>query len=166
MLEVAMNLGARARGDIMINTCVSVACVAAVLCLGGCAAGGTASSAPEDVGQNSVALKLDNEGTALSESAAVGACSNGLGTVTGTLTTTGSVDSADVTISLINGPVVNAFTVQPQDFVHDGRIKTFSIDFQFLSGLYSFEVCATQSGSQGRTQKAICEVITFRVSCD
>jgi hypothetical protein len=149
----------------MIQKCVSVACVAAALCLGGCTAGG-GGAAPEDTGRSSLELKLDNEGTALSGAAVVGPCSNGRATVTGTLTTTGSVDSADVTIALVNGPVVNAFTVQPQDFVHDGRIKTFSIDFLFFSGSYSFEVCATQSGSQGRTQKATCEVVTFRVSCD
>jgi len=81
------------------------------------------------------------------------------------LTTTGSVDSVDATISVLNGPVVQAFTIEPQDFEHSGRDKSFSKTFFFVNGSYAFEVCGTQSGAQGRTSKGVCATYVFTVAC-
>lgn len=84
------------------------------------------------------------------------------------LTTTGSVDSALVYLSIDSSEPVHAGTINPQDFVHTGRIKTAEslLTNTLTNGEHTIQACFTQSGAQGRPSKATCaEPVTFTVDC-
>jgi len=98
-------------------------------------------------------------------------CNGGTGSVTlaGTLTTTGSVDSAEITASVNGGAATQVGVINPQDFVHDGRVKTaeYSVTIDGLpNGTNTIQVCFDQSGSQGREPKHTCaDVVVVVVNC-
>lgn len=84
------------------------------------------------------------------------------------LTTTGSVDSAIVYISIDAEEPFQAATIAPQDFVHNGRIKTAEgiTTHTLTNGEHTIQACFVQSGSQGRRSKSTCaEPVTFTVDC-
>lgn len=76
----------------------------------------------------------------------------------GTVTTTGSVDSVIITAAVDGGAPVEMGLIRPQDFEHDGRIKTaaYALSLSLPNGEHSIQVCFTQSGSQGREPKMTC----------
>ena len=88
--------------------------------------------------------------------------------LSGTLTSTGSVDSADITYSINGGGAVPAGVINPQDFVHSGRTKTapYNVTLTLPDGIYSVEICFTQSGAQGRLPKQDCTTVAFQVNCN
>lgn len=86
----------------------------------------------------------------------------------GTLTSTGSVDSAIITVSVDGGEATQMGIIQPEDFSHDGRIKTasYALSLSLANGEHSVQVCFTQSGSQGREPKQVCAApVTVVVDC-
>ena len=88
--------------------------------------------------------------------------------VAGTLTTTGSVDSAELSASVDGRPGRVVGTVPPRAFSHDGRSKTasFGVQVRVESGRHQVRLCATQSGAQGREPKQVCaEVLEVVVEC-
>ncbi|MDY7229610.1 hypothetical protein [Hyalangium rubrum] len=88
--------------------------------------------------------------------------------IAGTVTTTGSVDSVIITASIDGGDRVQMGLIQPQDFLHDGRIKTagYALSVSLPNGEHTVQVCFTQSGSQGREPKETCAApITVVVDC-
>lgn len=88
--------------------------------------------------------------------------------ITGTVTTTGSVDSVIITASINGGAPAQMGTIRPQDFSHDGRNKTagYALSLSLPNGEHTIQVCFTQSGSQGREPKATCaELLTVIVDC-
>lgn len=100
-----------------------------------------------------------NSGTGLCATAQT-RCVDGVLTVSGTLASSGSVDSAVVTLE--DGSEVQIGTLQPQDFIHDGRVKfacfEFGVDLEELQidPAEIDKVCFTQSGAQGREPKRTC----------
>jgi hypothetical protein len=98
-------------------------------------------------------------------------CNDGTGSVIieGTLTTTGSVDSAEIRASVNGAAETLLGTIEPQDFIHDGRVKwaPYSITIDGLpNGTNTVEVCFYQSGSQGREPKQTCaDVVVVVVDC-
>jgi len=95
--------------------------------------------------------------------------SSATATITGTLTTTGSVDSAEIHATIDGAGDTIVGTIQPQDFVHDGRIKTaaYSVSLTIPNGTHTIGICFVQSGSQGRTPKETCaDPITVTVACE
>ena len=116
--------------------------------------------------------KGDN-GTALSATASAGevTCTSPEGgsvTVSGVLTTTGAVDSAEIRVSVDGGASTLRGIIQPRDFVHDGRYKNaaYSLDFDLSNGTHTISVCFVQSGSQGREPKQVCAApVTVVVDC-
>lgn len=88
--------------------------------------------------------------------------------VTGTVTTSGSVDSVDLLASLdgAEGQVVGH--IDPQDFVHRGRYKdaAYTVSVNVPTGQHSLTLCFVQSGAQGRDEKQVCaEAISLDVGC-
>lgn len=79
-------------------------------------------------------------------------------TVTSQLNSTGSVDSADVTLSIDGAAAISVGTIYPGDFVHDGRIKTaaYSDTLTLANGTHTLTYCFIQSGSRGREPKTTC----------
>jgi hypothetical protein len=109
---------------------LSVSCALALLS----ACGGVEEELPE-LAQRKDAIKAsrvtEDNGTSLSATAAVTAntCTSeeeAQVDLAGTVTSTGSVDSVIITASIDGGAPVQMGTLQPQDFSHDGRIKTAS----------------------------------------
>jgi len=104
----------------------------------------------------------ENAGTRLSvETQAQGQCRDARGgdvEVSGTILTTGSVDSVEVTASLNGGAQISLATVSPQSFEHNGREKTaaFSASIEVPTGAHDVVVCLTQSGAKGRDTKKTC----------
>jgi len=97
-------------------------------------------------------------------------CNGETGTVTieGTLSTTGSVDSAEIRASIDGAPETLVGIIDPQDFIHDGRLKTapYSITVDLPNGTHTVEVCFYQSGSGGRPPKSTCaETLVVVVEC-
>ena len=97
-------------------------------------------------------------------------CNGDTGTVTieGTLTTTGSVDSAEIRATINGGTPTVVGIIEPEDFVHNGRIKTaqYSVTIELPSGTNSVSICFYQSGSQGRDPKQTCaETLVVVVDC-
>ncbi len=98
-------------------------------------------------------------------------CSETGGTATfdGVVTTTGSVDSVEVTAQLDGGARQLLLTLLPQDFNHDGRVKTasYSVSLSGLAdGTHSVVLCFTESGAQGREPKEYCTAaISVTVAC-
>jgi hypothetical protein len=76
----------------------------------------------------------------------------------GTLTTTGSVDSAEITVVVDGGAETLVGIIEPDDFEHNGREKSadYSFDLTLSEGSHSVTVCFTQSGAQGREPKRVC----------
>jgi hypothetical protein len=114
-----------------------------------------------------------DQGTSLSATAAVTAttCTSEQEAqvdLSATLTTTGSVDSALITVSVDGGEATQVGSIQPQDFSHDGRIKTASsaLSVSLANGEHTVLVCYTQSGAQGREPKQTCAApVTVTVDC-
>jgi hypothetical protein len=97
-------------------------------------------------------------------------CNGDTGSVTieGTLTTTGSVDSAEIEATINGGATTVVGTIEPEDFVHDGRVKTasYSITIDLPEGTNTVSICFDQSGSQGREPKYTCaETLIVVVDC-
>jgi hypothetical protein len=97
-------------------------------------------------------------------------CNGDTGTVTieGTLSTTGSVDSAEIRASIDGAAETLVGVIDPEDFVHDGRLKVaaYSISIDLPSGTHEVSVCFYQSGSQGREPKQTCaETLVVVVDC-
>lgn len=115
----------------------------------------------------------NDNGTGLSASCTPGdvqctSDSGGTVTLSGTVTSTGSVDSVVITASINGGEETQVGLIEPTDFSHDGRIKTvsYSVTLTLDNGTYSVELCFTQSGAQGRKPKRVCTApITITVDC-
>lgn len=88
-------------------------------------------------------------------------------TLSTTLFTNGSVDSAEVWLSVDDGPAAQIGVIQPQDFVHDGRIKSapFAGEVSLSNGEHSLTLCFEQSGAKGRTPKRVCGTVEVSVAC-
>jgi hypothetical protein len=115
-----------------------------------------------------------DNGTELTATATASApvCSND-GTaqvaLSGTVTSTGSVDSVDITAAIDGGTPSLVGTLEPQDFVHSGRDKTadYSVSLSLANGTHEVVLCFTQSGAQGREPKQFCtDPITVVVACE
>jgi hypothetical protein len=87
------------------------------------------------------------------------------------LESTGAVDSAEIWF-YVDGPngapetANHLGTINPQDWVHDGRDKFSGAGFSlgnFAPGTYSAHICAVQSGAQGRNDKCTCSAFTLTV---
>lgn len=117
----------------------------------------------------------DDNGTELTATGAVTSqVCNGDGsatvTLSGVVTSTGSRDSVEVYLSIDGGTDALVYTIQPQDFSNDGRIKTasYSITVTLPPGTHTAMLCFVQSGSQGRTPKKYClpAPLTITVACN
>jgi hypothetical protein len=124
--------------------------------------------------QQSAVAQRDDQGTEIFAGTATVVdqeCNGGTGSVTieGTLTTTGSVDSAEILATINGGTATQVGVIEPEDFVHDGRTKTasYSVTIDGLpNGSNTIEICFNQSGSQGREPKYTCaEVLVVVVAC-
>jgi len=119
-----------------------------------------------------VAQVAGNSGTGLATTldAAVQCLTSGSATATleGVLTTTGSVDSVEITLSVDAGAPVSAGLIAPESFAHAGRIKTapYSVPVSLAAGAHTVRVCLRQSGADGRPSKAVCAETTVDVSCN
>lgn len=84
-----------------------------------------------------------------------------------TLITSGSVDSAQVMLSVDDGDAVQIGIIQPQDFAHDGRIKTadFAGEVSLSNGTHTLTLCFVQSGDKGRAPKRVCGSVEVTVAC-
>ena len=88
--------------------------------------------------------------------------------IAGVLTTTGSVDSAIITVSVDGAEATQVGVINPQDFSRGGREKSapYALTLSLANGEHSVSVCFTQSGAQGREPKAVCaETIVVVVDC-
>ncbi len=105
--------------------------------------------------------QLDN-GTRLSASPVGTARCDGEGnasvTFTGTVTTTGSVDSVELVASIDGAEDLQVGEIDPQDFIHRGRFKdaAYSVSVPVPAGEHEVVLCFTQSGAQGREEKQAC----------
>lgn len=83
------------------------------------------------------------------------------------LVTSGSVDSAEVMLSVDGGEAVQIGVIEPQDFVHDGRMKTadWSGEISLGNGDHQVVLCFVQSGAKGRTPKQTCGLVDVSVDC-
>lgn len=88
--------------------------------------------------------------------------------IDGELTSTGSVDSAIITVSVDGGEATQVGVINPKDFSRGGRVKTapYALSLALPNGEHSVEVCFIQSGAQGRNPKGICaDAVTAVVDC-
>jgi hypothetical protein len=89
--------------------------------------------------------------------------------LTGVLETTGSVDSALVTLSVNGAAPTTIDVIPPGGFIdRDGRIKDapFVESVTLDNGTHTLQLCFVQSGSQGREEKKVCtDVLTVVVDC-
>lgn len=117
---------------------------------------GVASSAQAQ-GDNGTALSatgtLDSVECTSTEEATV--------SLSGVLTSTGSVDSAIITASVNGGEPVEMGIINSEDFSRGGRVKTasYAVSLSLPNGTHSVELCFTQSGSQGREPKRACVTV-------
>lgn len=134
---------------------------------------GCAVSTNEPVETSTLAAKPDTAGTALcvtaqaSEPVCVDVGEAEV-TVSGVLTSTGAVDSAEVTVSIDGEPPAVIDTIEPGDFEHDGREKhaAYSYDFKLPDGTHTIELCFEQSGAHGNPDKAVCtEAVVVVIDC-
>ena len=115
----------------------------------------------------------DDEGTILEGTATAGpvTCAGTTGgtvDISGTIHTTGSVDSVQVTAGINGGAASQVLVLGPQDFNHEGRHKyaTYSVNLSLPNGTNTVEICFVQSGSQGREPKQVCAApVTVVVDC-
>jgi hypothetical protein len=87
----------------------------------------------------------------------------------GTVTSTGSVDSVEITATVDGSTPTQVGTIEPQDFSGSGRDKTadYSVSLSLGSGTHEVALCFTQSGAQGREPKQFCtDPITVVIACD
>ncbi len=152
--------------------------VSALACLSPIACSGPEEQAPEpsELRQSRAALsdnkEQDDNGTRLSASPVGATRCEGEGApsvnITGTVTTTGSVDSVELVASIdgAEGQVVGE--IAPQDFVHRGRFKdaAYTVQVSVPAGQHTLTMCFVQSGAQGREEKQVCaEAISLDVNC-
>lgn len=116
---------------------------------------------------------LNDKGTSLSASAGVPSIecineSEALVEFVTAITTTGSVDSAEIWTSLNKGEAEISGWIEPQDFVHNKRYKTAGNSFSEIlpDGSYTVDSCYVQSGAGGRLPKKTCApTVGFKVDC-
>lgn len=85
-----------------------------------------------------------------------------------TVTTSGSVDSAEIRTSIDGNAADTMGWIDPQSFAHNGRFKTAVSSFSqvFQNGSHTVSSCYVQSGADGRTTKQICAGSSaFTVDC-
>lgn len=121
----------------------------------------------------STATTQTDDGTALSATAQLDSvtCSKGNGTaaLSGTVSTTGSVDSVEISAQVDGGAAANVGVIEPQAFQHDGRVKTaaYAVNVSLADGTHQVTLCFTQSGAQGRTPKQVCAApVSVSVACE
>jgi hypothetical protein len=88
--------------------------------------------------------------------------------ITGTVTTTGSVDSVELFASIDDAPGTAVGVINPQDFVHRGRYKdaAYTVSVAVPAGEHTLTMCFIQSGAQGREEKQVCApAISLNVNC-
>ena len=155
----------------MRTTKMTVGCVV-LAALWGCMGG--SDGAEENVSNTLLSAQgTDDNGTELSATSEASdpVCLDGdtaTVNVSGLLTTTGSVDSAEISVSVDGGEGTAMGTIEPQDFEHHGRVKDapYSLDFTLENGTHTIDVCFTQSGAQGREPKQVCApTVTVVVDC-
>lgn len=86
----------------------------------------------------------------------------------GLVSTTGSVDSVEITASVDGGPAGQVGVILPQEFEHAGRNKVaaYAVMIEITNGTHTVEFCFTQSGEQGRLPKTTCAApVTVVVEC-
>lgn len=135
--------------------------------------GGTPSEGISIEDKTATGVTPDDNGTELSARATAGGptcsgTSGGTVPVSGTVTTTGAVDSVNITASIDGNTATQVGTILPQDFSHEGRYKTanYSVSVTVPNGTHVVEMCFIQSGSQGREPKKVCVTISVTVSCE
>jgi len=154
---------------------LSVCCALSILAACGPA---TEEEQVQELSQSQQAVKAGaaaqgDQGTSLSATAATTAltCTSeeeAQVDIGGVVTSTGSVDSVIITASINGGAPAQMGLIRPQDFSHDGRIKTasYSLSLNLPNGEHTVQVCFTQSGSQGREPKQTCAApVTVVVDC-
>jgi hypothetical protein len=79
-------------------------------------------------------------------------------TLSGLVTTTGSVDSVELVASVDGAEDVLVGEIAPQAFIHRGRFKDapFSVSVPVPAGQHEVTLCFVQSGAQGREEKQAC----------
>lgn len=114
----------------------------------------------------------DDNGTRLSASPVGATRCEGEGApsvnITGTVTTTGSVDSVELIASIDGAEGTVVGDIDPQDFVHRGRFKdaAYTVRVSVPAGQHTLTMCFVQSGAQGREEKQVCaEAISLDVGC-
>jgi len=145
-----------------------------VLAAAGCADPPDIGGQTSDSTGISPLLRHDDEGTALTATATASApvCrDDGTARVTfaGSVTSTGSVDSVEITAEVDGGAPTQIGTIAPQDFRHSGRnkIADYSASLSLDNGSHDIVLCFTQSGAQGREPKQLCtDPITVVVACE
>lgn len=113
-----------------------------------------------------------DDGTALTATADLSTvtCAAGSGTaaLAGTVSTTGSVDSVEISAQVDGAAAAQVGLIDPQDFTHDGRTKSasYSVNVPLANGSHQVVLCFTQSGAQGRAPKEVCAApVTVDVAC-
>lgn len=78
--------------------------------------------------------------------------------ITGTVQSTGSVDSVEISAAIDGGSRIAIGVIDPQDFVKDGKIKTapYQAAVALGNGEHTVIFCFTQSGAKGREPKESC----------
>lgn len=118
----------------------------------------------------SVSINNGTKLTAASDTATIQCINNysAMVDISTTITSSGSVDSAEIRNSIDgNTPILTGW-VDPQDFVHNGRFKTAVSSFTqvFNNGSHNYTSCYTQSGADGRISKQVCAPsVNFDVNC-
>jgi hypothetical protein len=116
----------------------------------------------------------NDDGTRLTATATAGGpvCrDDGTAQVTfrGAVTSTGSVDSVEITAAIDGGAPTQIGVIEPQDFTHSGRNKVadYAASLSLDNGSHEIVLCFTQSGAQGREPKQFCtDPITVVVACE
>lgn len=140
-----------------------------VLLLVALAAAGCANTA--DTSQQ--ASTVDNGTTLTATATASAPVRSGDGTAgvafSGTVTSTGSVDSVAITATVDGGTATQVGTREPADFSGSGRDKTadYSVSRSLANGTHEVVLCFTQSDAQGRDPKQFCtDPIPVVVACE
>ena len=109
------------------------------------------------------------EGTATAGPVTCTGTTGGTVDISGTIHTTGSVDSVQVTAAINGGAASQVLVLGPQDFNHEGRHKyaNYTVNLSLPNGTNTVEICFVQSGSQGREPKMFCApALTIPVACE
>lgn len=159
------------------DACMKAICppyVPLLLALAATGCANTSDSSQQEAIVSSPIGGHDDNGTTLTATATASApvCSaDGTAQVTfsGTVTSTGSVDSVEITAAVDAGTPTHVGTIEPQDFSGSGRDKTadYSVSLSLDNGTHEVVLCFTQSGAQGRDPKLFCtDPITVVVACE